>query len=117
MAFKSIQRVNAIDIETNAITSIPATDVVEIPVFPVGPGNLAIPASVRFLRPNVSMRRLTGIRTKGVQYPLISLRDENGMRASCCIRNEADARDPLFASLCHSSRERLLAAVKTETRP
>jgi hypothetical protein len=90
-------------------------DVVEIRAFPVGPGNIAIPASVRTL---ASMRgacydahRLNGIRTKGRKYPLVTWRDAQHERHSCCVRNETDAGDPLFASLAEKSRARLFAAV------
>lgn len=90
----------------------PADEVTEIPVFPVGPGNTAIPASVRFLasRRGVSYaaRRLTGIRTKGRAFPLVTWRDANGERHSCCICNEADANDTIFQSLSPTSKIRLL---------
>jgi hypothetical protein len=113
MAKKSIQREEMVMAwGERGLKPTPATEAVGIPVLPLAEGNKSIPATIRLLSHIFATpRRLSGIRTKGLQWPLVTWRDVNGKRASCYVRHVNDARDPLFNSIAESSRARILAAV------
>jgi hypothetical protein len=108
----------------------PVKDVVEIGVLPVGPGNMAVPASLRFLRrPGeqvpTKLRRILKPRTRlnKSAFPHIEfdctpfqryMTDAGpvmGHWSSCHLRGLVDATDPLWQMLSQRDKHRLLIAV------
>lgn len=90
---------------------VDAADAVEIPVLPLAPGNLPVPATIRFLgRPLPT--RLTGISRAGRPWPFISWRNARGERDGCYVRNTAEAQDAIFRTLPLRSQQRILNAIR-----
>jgi len=137
MAKKSIQRVKAIDIDSNSIVECNPKDVVEINVVPCvsnpygGDGWLVIPASVRLIcapeRVPWPTRLIRIERAQGTRRrPFTYIRYEHAVKecypggptyteSGCSVRNEADARDPLFHRLTQRERNRILKAVQVQS--
>lgn len=112
----------------------PESETVEIGAIPVAEGNRIIPATIRALASlagECAPKRLLKIerpnRRKDRPYLLVSWECEPfvrytvgrkpvwGTENSCCVRNERDACDPLFAALSQSERDRILAAVARQS--
>lgn len=95
----------------------PQEEVVEIPVLqfaqhPVTGGNVGIPVTIRALyRGHRTPVRLVGIRTSGQPWVQVRWIDDEGGIGSCFVRNDHEARDPLFDALPLRSRARISRAV------
>ncbi len=97
----------------NGLELVPASEAVAIPVAPMGPDNLATPASIRYFHLAFGKPvRLTGIRRHANGWIGARWRDDRGEVGFCTVRNAQEARDPLFDSLPAKSRARLVAAVR-----
>ncbi len=112
----------------------PRSEVVEIPMLPLGPSNEIVPATLRSMnqykgggvptrllrveRPTKrNGRRFTLVRfecTPFVRYDLGN-GPVYGIEHSCHVRHEGDAADPLFNSLSPRERARIERAVRSET--
>lgn len=113
----------------NGMELVPASEVVEIRPLPMGPGNIPVPAGVRFLnerRGGGVPTRLLGIRRPSTKrnprpFPFVEYEctpyprwdvDPTPRTASCCyLTREQDAADPLFDRLPEKDQQRLRAAV------
>lgn len=108
---------------------VPASEVVEIRAFPMGPGNIPVPAGVRFLNERHGggvPTRLLGIRRPSTKrnprpfpfveyectpYPLWDGDPSPRTASGCYLTRERDAADPLFDSLSEKDLQRLRRAV------
>ncbi|WP_111266320.1 hypothetical protein [Marilutibacter maris] len=107
----------------------PANEAVEIPVLPMGPGNIVIPASIRFmasrggyvptklrrvLRPNTRLNKSEFARIEFDCTPFVRYETDAGPVmgdwTSCFIRDRVDAEDRLFAGLSGEERDRIFEA-------
>lgn len=118
----------AIDLDTGATIILPEAETVDIEVLPLADGNKVIPATLRSLG-GYRIRKLKRIDgadpANGEPYPYAILECDPYPRwggdnpahwnttCVCCIRNEQDAFDPLFAPLTARERARIVAAVAT----
>jgi hypothetical protein len=116
----------------NGIELVPISDVVEIPVMPLGEGNIVIPATVRFdgRRGGGLPRRLISILKPGTRlnhhprFPYVEFEctpfvrytlpegPVMGHRRGCYIRHIADSKDPVWDALSKADRAKLERAVK-----
>lgn len=117
----------------NGMELVPASEVVEIRPFPIGVGNIVIPASNRFLnerRGGGVPTRLLSIRRPSTTrnprpFPLVEYEctpyarwdgDASPRTVSACyLQGERDAGDPLFRNLPASDLQRLRRAVAAIT--
>jgi hypothetical protein len=125
------RRVQAIG-DSGHFESVRESEAVSISTVPVGDDNAIVPATLRFLRKSASQGRPTNLLrilqpntrlnrrpyarvyfkcTPFERYRLAG-KPVLGHEDSCFVRNEADAYDPLFASLSFDEGARILSAVQ-----
>lgn len=114
----------------HGLEASPAEDVVTIGVLPMGPGNIMIPATQRYLRrapgegvPTKLIRVEKPNSRNGRAHVLVRYEctpfvryttDEGpvyGTVSGCQVRNESDASDELFSRLTSAERRRIHRAV------
>jgi hypothetical protein len=114
--------------DSGGYEAMPAREVVQVGSVPVGEDNMIIPATVRYTRRDVGENvpiKLLNIREPNTRlnrrrHPLVTFSCTPFVRymlkgkpvlgdvMSCFVRNEHDAKDPLFDSLSVKERFRIL---------
>lgn len=113
----------------NGREMIPAAEAVTPTVVPLGPGNLVVPATVRWSNESkgggipTRIRELTAT-ARGVYvtydctpFPRYSKPNGSfvyGEWSGCTVRNRADAADSLWSQLSRSDQARILAALEAQ---